>query len=504
MTPSPSRPGPPAPGVPADDPARGRALLAAGEWARAREAFLAAGPDDAAAAEGAAQASWWLDDGAACLEERERAYRLHRSAGDLLGAARAATALGYDAALFGQGAAVASGWLGRARDLLATTPGPTPEHGWLAVREAELALQVTHRPDVAREAASRAVDLGRALGDAGLQSVALGLLGLADVLAGHLQVGMDRLDTAVVSALAGDVTDLMWVGKTCCWLVAACQGAQDLPRALQWCARVDALCRDRDLAPLFTACRIQYASVRLASGQWAEAEAELVGALQRMQGSLRSTRTDAVVQLGHLRRRQGRLEEADELYRQAGFAPQAVVGRALLRLARGDTAGAWALASTVLDEIARDDALGRGSVLLPVARCALAAGRDDAAAAAASELRGPRGGDGLRVAAGDRGGGGGARRRRCRRRLRGRGLAQRGTVLPPGGPAGGRGRRQARAGGGPRRRGPGRRGGGDPGRGRLARAGRRSRTARPGTGGTHPQDGVLGTNRRSSRGPDRP
>ncbi|MEO5609019.1 MAG: helix-turn-helix transcriptional regulator [Ornithinibacter sp.] len=363
------------------------ALLAASDWAGALTAFEALESDvGAEALEGAARAAWWLDDGAACCAAWERAHGLHRDGGDVLGAARAAVALGYDSALFGRGASVAQGWLGRARDLLETVEGPTPEHAWLAVREAELALQVTHRLDVARGASERAVALGRALGNTEIELVGMALSGLTDVLAGHLDRGMERLDTAVVGALAGEVTDLMWLGKTCCWLVVACRRAQDLPRALEWCERVDELCRDRDLAPLFTACRIQYASVRLESGHWLEAERELIRALDRMQGSQRTTRNDAVIQLGHLRRRQGRLEEAEQLYAQAGFEPPAVVGRALVNLARGETETAWALVAGVLGDVPAQDVFGRAAILLPVTRCAAAAGDLAAARAAAAEL----------------------------------------------------------------------------------------------------------------------
>ncbi len=368
--------------------AAAREALAGSDWSRARELFEALVDTEGAIAwEGVAEATWWLDDGPACLRAREEAYRLHREAGRAREAAVSATALGYDAALFGQGGAVALGWLGRARSLLDAEGHDLPEHGWLAVREAELALQVTHRPEVAVRSATQAVAIGRTVGQSDLELVGQGLLGLVDVTQGRVDAGMERLDAAVAGALVGDVPDVMWVGKVCCWLVAACQRAQDLPRALEWCARVDELCRERDLAPLFTACRIQYASVRLASGHWAEAEQELVAALERMRGSHRATRVDAVVQLGHLRRRQGRPEEAEVLYLQAGFAPQAVVGRALLRLARGDASGAWALARPVLDDVPTADRLARSAVLLPVVRCAVAAGRLEEAAVAAAELR---------------------------------------------------------------------------------------------------------------------
>jgi DNA-binding NarL/FixJ family response regulator len=387
VPPSPRRPPRPPSSGPGEDLAAAEADLLAGEWVRARDGFRGlVDAEGAVALEGLAQAAWWLDDARTCLTAREEAHRHHLADGDVLGAARTAATLGYDAALFGQGVAVAQGWLGRARDLLDDVDGPTVEHGWLAVREAELALQVTHRLEVAEEAAARAVDVGRVTGRRDLELVGLGLLGLADVLAGRLERGMERLDTAAAGAVAGDISDLMWVGKTLCWLVVACRGAQDLPRALEWCARIDAMCRDRDLAPLFTACRVQYASVRLASGHWVDAEHRLVDALERMQGSRRATRTDAVVQLGHLRRRQGRLEEAEELYAQAGFAPQAVVGRALVRLDRGDAEAAWALASGVLEDVSPEDRLTRATVLLPAVRCAVAAGATTEAGALADEL----------------------------------------------------------------------------------------------------------------------
>ncbi|MBT9258086.1 helix-turn-helix transcriptional regulator [Phycicoccus sp. MAQZ13P-2] len=405
MTPPPPGPEP----SPADATGDGRdaagEALAGARWVEARDGFAALLRVDATDAEawnGVATAQWWLDDGPSCLAARESAYRAAREAGDLRSAATAAATLGYDAALFGQGSAVALGWLGRARALLDGLPEAGPEHGWLAMREAELALQVTHRPDVAHRAAREAVDLGHALGRADLAVVGEGLLGLDDVLRGGLQAGMQRLDAAVAAALTGELPDLMWAGKVCCWLVVACRQAQDLPRALEWCERVDALCREHDLAPLLTACRIHHASVRLASGHWIDAERELVAAIERMHGSRRATRTDAVVQLAHLRRRQGRLDEADALYAQAGYAAQALVGRALVHLERGEASAAWTLAADVLDDVPVDDRLARGTVLLPVVRCAVAVGDAGAAGAARDELMGIAEGvgtDALRAAA---------------------------------------------------------------------------------------------------------
>lgn len=365
-------------------------LLGDARWSDAAAAYtaLAASAGDPRAWEGLATAAWWLDDGVRCLDSREAAYRARRDAGDDLGAALAAAHLGYDAALFGQGAAVARGWLGRARSLLEPLPESGP-HGWLAVREAELALNVGHdgtTDPAALRAARRAAGLGRSHGDADLVVVADALCGLALVQRGEVSAGMVLLEGAAVGALAGDVADPMWAGKIWCWLITACEQTHDHERAAQWCDRVDERGRGRDLAPLVSACRVRRAALHIASGAWRTAEDELLDVLERMRGSRRATRLDAVVLLGDLRRHQGRLDEADELFAQAEFDPRAVMGRALVRLARGDAAGAWVVASELLSSISTEEVMLRAGLLLPAVTAAAAAGAIDAARRSADEL----------------------------------------------------------------------------------------------------------------------
>jgi LuxR family transcriptional regulator, maltose regulon positive regulatory protein len=76
-------------------------------------------------------ADWWLEDVPACLDTRERAYRMYRQAGDARGAARVALWLGDAYIEFRGATAVADGWFGRAARILEDL-APTPEHGWLA------------------------------------------------------------------------------------------------------------------------------------------------------------------------------------------------------------------------------------------------------------------------------------------------------------------------------------------------------------------------------------
>ncbi|WP_296607007.1 tetratricopeptide repeat protein, partial [Nocardioides sp.] len=312
------------------------AALKAGRWDEAAASFGALGDADARAQEGLAQVGWWRDDVVVALGAREAAYRTFRATGDDRGAARAASALGYDSMLFGKGVAVGRGWLARAEDLL----GPdrdVPEAGWLAVRQAEVALNVDHDAVVALDAATRAVDVGRAIGDGALTIVGRALVGLALVRQGDVVGGMPLLDAAVAAATAGDVEDLMWMGKICCWLINACQETRDLDRTADWCARVEDICAERDLAPLFAVCRTQYASILMASGRAQEAESALLDVLARLEGSRRLSRLEAVAHLGELRRRQGRFAEAEDLLRQAGDAAAAVTSLTQLDLDRGET-----------------------------------------------------------------------------------------------------------------------------------------------------------------------
>jgi ATP/maltotriose-dependent transcriptional regulator MalT len=170
-------------------------------------------------------------------------------------------------------------------------------------------------------------------------------------------------------------------------MIIACQETQDLGRADDWCHRVEAICERRQLTPLFDICRIQYSSILVARGTWPEAERHLMGVLDRYAGSRRQSRTDAVVQLGELRRRQGRLAEADELLSQAEFHPAAIAGRSLIRLAQGDPVAAWSAIRALLPSIPEANRLARARVLLPAVVTAYAAGDRVAAEDAARELR---------------------------------------------------------------------------------------------------------------------
>ncbi len=363
--------------------AAGWEALSRGAWEEAL-ALVGGVDDDPEALEAAGHAHWWLDHADATLEARERAYRLYRAASDPAGAARVAGALAWDSLLFGGRPAVARGWLDRAARLLADEE-PGPEHAWIAVREAEVAL-ATGDPEEARLASGRAVELAHTLGRDDIEVVGRSLEGMALVHEGRVAQGMRRLDESAVAARAGDLDDLMWQSKVCCNLIAACERVGDVDRALQWCDEVREFARRWEFRTLFNVCRTQYAAVLLQTGAWKEAEAELQRAIDVLSEGRRSALLEGTGRLGELRRRQGRLDEARKLFAQSEKTWVAKVGAVELALDEDDAAAALALAERLERATDGSRMLDRLGALALVTRSAVAAGRLDTAGEASRNL----------------------------------------------------------------------------------------------------------------------
>ena len=338
-------------------------------------ALVAGCDDDPEALEAAGVAHWWLDDADATLHARERAYRLYRERDDVLGAARVAGALAWDSVLFGGRIAVGRGWLERGERLLRGIP-LSPEHAWLAVREAEVSIAAGD-PAAAHSAAVRAIEAAEKLGRQDLETVARSLEGLSLVYTGRVQDGMRRLDEAAVAATAGEISDPMWIGKVCCNLIAACERVGDAERASQWCAEVKDFATRWELRTLFNVCRTQYASVLLETGEWRQAETELEQALRVFEGGRRAALFDGVARLGELRRMQGRFDEARRLFDRAGESWAAQLGRIELALDQLDVESAYELAETLERQTIGSRHLDRVTVLSLFCRVAARSGCDE-------------------------------------------------------------------------------------------------------------------------------
>jgi len=361
--------------------------LAATDWERARRCFEAAmeRESSAEALEGLSLAAWWLDDAEAMFDTRERAYRLYRRDGDRLSAGRLATLFGIDYFSFRGEAAIGNGWFRRAHRLLEGLP-PAPEHGWLAIWEGQIRLLEENDPATARRLGHEGAELGRALGDPDIEMTGLGLEGLAAVTEGEISEGMAKLDEATAAAVGGEMSLPIGMGATCCYLIFACERARDFDRAGQWSRRVQELCLKWRWASLFSTCRTHHASVLLSQGAWKEAEAELEAATRDLELSRPGKVTDGIVRLAELRRRQGRLEEAERLLKRIGSSPHALIGFAALAFDRGQAADAHDLLDRFLRRIPVENRTDRAAAFELAVRAHAALGRPDAGRAALAEL----------------------------------------------------------------------------------------------------------------------
>jgi ATP/maltotriose-dependent transcriptional regulator MalT len=364
----------------------GGEALRRGAWAQAREHFEAAleERETPQALEGLGMAAQWLVDRETVFVARERAYRLYREGGSSRDAARVAIQLAWDYRTFRGEAAIATGWLQRAHDLLATEERCS-EHGWLALREASVLL-AEGQLAAAHELTSNAVELGRSLLDVDLEMTALALDGLVLVNEGKVAEGMRRLDGSAAAIMGGDVQDLSAISHSCCYLIFACERVRDFDRAGQWCERLAEFCERYGAKPLFSVCRTHYAGVLMFRGLWPQAEEELRLAAPQLESNVTGMAAEAFVGLAELRRRQGRTEEAQRMFTDVEHRPEGRLGCAKVALDRREYHLAAAHAEQYLREVGEEAKTRRVAGLEVAIRALCALGETDRAQQALDEL----------------------------------------------------------------------------------------------------------------------
>ena len=364
-----------------------RTAITAGDWQTARDVYeqLTRESNAPEAWGGLAEAAWLQQDSKLMIDARLTAYRLYRERGDDVAAARMAIALGNDFLDFRGDAAVANGWFKYARRLLKPLP-PSVEHAWLSVWEARLA--VIGRQDTAEGArlAEEALRLARENNCFDVEVLATAMRGLALVMSAQPDEGLALLDEAAAAALGGDISDPYAAGLTCCYLISACDRVRDYDRAAQWCARLREFSSRQRFAILMTTCRLQYGSVLISRGEWAEAEAELEAAIADLREVRPVVLPAAYARLGELRRRQGRMDEAVTLFEQAGSHPLALLGGAWIDVDQGNLTRALERARAYLRRFPEDALLERASANELLVRIAMASGRPADAQQALGEL----------------------------------------------------------------------------------------------------------------------
>ena len=362
--------------------------LRTGAWAKARAQFARAveGAPSGEAYEGLGWAGYWLADEQLTLDAREHAYRAYRAEGDPAGAGRVAAWLVSDHLEFRGDDAVASGWLERAHRLLDDVVPEGDDHGWLALHEASYAMNVVGDLDRAATLAHRGAALGREIGAPDLEAIGLAQEGLMHVRRGRVEAGMRLLDEASVIARGEDMGMPIAQGWALCYLISACEGVGDFPRAAQWCEIVRTVAERWGGRHMIGICRSAYGNVLATNGDWEAAELELTGAVGDLTRSRPGMAAGGLARLGELRARQGRLDEARALFTRAGSHLRALVGLGVLALEAGDPAGAADAAERALRRAPAASMLDRlpANELLVRARAAL--GELEPAAEAYAEL----------------------------------------------------------------------------------------------------------------------
>ncbi len=333
--------------------------------------------------EGVAIAAWWQNDAGTALPARRRAYRIYREADDRLGAARVAAFHAIDYCSFRNEPAIASGWLRRAHRLLEGQP-LAPEHAMVLLWEGHIALSVKQDTGRARDLSRRAFELSRSIDQLDWQMFALALEGLAMVYDGEVEEGMRYLDEAATTAVAGDLHDLDAIGTICCYLIMACERVQDYARAAQWCDMIKQVSARWSYRLLFSLCTTHYAGVLIGRGRWDEAEAVLTDAIAELAESHPAMTADGVVRLAELRRRQGRLEEAEALFKQVDGQPlrwlareYVLLGRARLAIEQSDPLRAIDLTDRFMRTLGPADHFERASGMIMLTRARAALGDGD-------------------------------------------------------------------------------------------------------------------------------
>jgi DNA-binding NarL/FixJ family response regulator len=326
------------------------ALLAEARVAHGRRRYFDAYRGLAAARQGVglpdddmqrlADAAWWLGRVSECLALTEELHAHYLEQGYIDRAALQAIELAGIFFMRGE-PALGSGWLSRARKLLADQPRGAG-HAMLMYVDLSGALE-DQQLDVATTGARELQQLGRELDDP--TYVALGLLveGLAEIRRGRLQEGFGLLDEAMLPVLADTVAP-EFAGNIYCTIIAICEDLADVARARQWTAATERWLESFSNAVMFQGvCRAHRVHLLATDGDWDRAEAEARQVVAELAELNNEAIAEVEYQLGELHRLRGRADEAQAAYDRAaarGRDPQP--GAALLELSRGHPDQAWA------------------------------------------------------------------------------------------------------------------------------------------------------------------
>lgn len=341
------------------------------------------GPDDL---ERLADAAWWSGRAEEAVDTLERAYLGYLKADSKSRAAAMALRLG-ERALRAMEGSVAQGWLARADRLLEDEPESmvTAWAEFLRSAEALVAHGDLHQ-SIAH--ADRAIELGRAHGDADVENIARSFKGVALIKMGRLDEGLALIDESALAATTGELH-----AKTACDVycltISACRDVSDLRRSREWTERAERYMERLAIHGYPGECKVHRAELKRLQGRWSEAEEEARSACQELERfRLIDVLGAAYNEIGEVRLRLGDLTGAEQAFTTAyECGMDAQPGMARLQLANGDVAAATQSLERSLSRFGGHyDLVSRVQLLPAKVEIALAANDVDAARAATEEL----------------------------------------------------------------------------------------------------------------------
>ncbi|MCK0114198.1 helix-turn-helix transcriptional regulator [Ornithinimicrobium sp. F0845] len=359
-----------------------REAFARGEWRTAREQLETAPSLGAADLDLLSRATWFLGDVAESMQQAERAFAAHESAGRAEEAAQLAMRL---ALAWGTRAdfVIAAAWLGRARRLLEGRPECVAT-GYLLYSQASQVLEIEGDAELSRSSAVRLTSLATTFDDPTLACFSRVLRGMALIRDGHIGEGFSSLDEAMLPVLAGQV-EPEWAGDVYCSVIHVCEGLADLARMRAWTNALETWAQPLSREFMYAGVtRVHQLQLLGAEGDWDAIEAEMAASSQALLGAHNWLAGTGFTELGDIRRLRGDLAGADDAYaraRAAGVDPQP--GHALLLLEQGRAEEALA---SLQDAIGGAGQVERGRLLLPMVEAALAGGDTALAARHAADL----------------------------------------------------------------------------------------------------------------------
>lgn len=313
-----------------------------------------------------------------------RAYDAYLAAGDVASAALAAAWCSFSLQTRGE-FALGSGWLSRVQALCQEHNLDCPAT-WFAL--GQTAAGTMFGGDYADalpmfEETQRHADRIR-----DPNGMTLSRLGRGQCLTflGRTREGLQALDEVMVAITNDDVSPLV-IGLAFCGGIECCQRILDVRRAQEWTAALSRWCEQQpDLVPYRGNCLVHRAEILTLHGAWPEAYDQA----ERARDWLADVAADptlgsAYYQLGELHRLRGEYADAETAYKQASqLGHEAQPGLGLLRLAQGHIDSATAAIRRALEETT--DSGPRAHLLGAHAEVSLAAGDVATARAAAQQL----------------------------------------------------------------------------------------------------------------------